>query len=79
MKLPKANIHVYTNFSDGLHDPETVINYAVTQTDLNVMAITVHKPVQVEMPLRIERLDPVSKIFAAQPPAINTLRGNQYG
>jgi len=41
----KADIHVHTNFSDGLHEPEAIINYAVTQTDLQVIAITDHNTV----------------------------------
>ena len=40
--LNKADIHIHTDYSDGFHDPETVINYAVTQTDLRVIAITDH-------------------------------------
>jgi anti-anti-sigma factor len=43
--LNKADIHIHTNHSDGFHDPETVINYAVTQTDLRVIAITDHNTV----------------------------------
>ncbi len=41
----KADIHVHTDFSDGLHEPEAIINYAVTQTDLDVIAITDHNTV----------------------------------
>jgi len=41
----KADIHIHTDYSDGFHDPETVINYAVTQTDLRVIAITDHNTV----------------------------------
>ena len=45
MSLSKADIHIHTDFSDGLHEPEAVINYAVTQTDLRVIAITDHNTI----------------------------------
>ena len=38
----KADTHIHTNYSDGLHDPEAVVHYAATQTDLRVIAITDH-------------------------------------
>ena len=38
----KADIHVHTHFSDGLHEPEAIINHAATKTDLRVIAITDH-------------------------------------
>jgi len=41
----KADIHIHTNYSDGLNDPEAVINYVVTQTDLRVIAITDHNTI----------------------------------
>jgi anti-anti-sigma factor len=44
-RFHKADIHIHTNYSDGFHDPETVINFAVTQTDLSVIAITDHNTV----------------------------------
>lgn len=41
----KADIHIHTNFSDGLNDPEAVVNYAATHTDLRVIAITDHNTI----------------------------------
>ncbi len=41
----KADIHIHTVFSDGLMTPEAVVEYAVTHTDLNVIAITDHDAV----------------------------------
>lgn len=41
----KADIHIHTNFSDGLHEPEAVVNYVVTHTDLRVIAITDHNTI----------------------------------
>lgn len=41
----KADIHIHTNFSDGLNEPEAVINYVLTQTDLRVIAITDHNTI----------------------------------
>ena len=45
MNQGKADIHIHTDFSDGLHEPEAIINYAVTQTDLQVIAITDHNTI----------------------------------
>jgi anti-anti-sigma factor len=44
-KMSKADIHIHTNYSDGLNDPEAVVNYVVTQTDLRVIAITDHNTI----------------------------------
>ena len=41
----KADVHIHTNYSDGLNDPESVINYVITQTDLSVIAITDHNTI----------------------------------
>lgn len=41
----KADIHIHTTFSDGLNDPEAVINYVATHTDLRVIAITDHNTI----------------------------------
>lgn len=41
-EMNKADIHIHTTFSDGLNDPEAVVNYVGTQTDLRVIAITDH-------------------------------------
>ena len=41
----KADIHIHTTFSDGLNEPEAVVNYVLTQTDLNVIAITDHNTI----------------------------------
>jgi anti-anti-sigma factor len=43
--MSKADIHIHTNYSDGLHEPEAIINYAVTQTDLQVIAVTDHNTI----------------------------------
>ena len=40
--LSKADIHIHTNFSDGLMTPEAVVEHAATQTDLRVIAISDH-------------------------------------
>ena len=45
MNYSKADIHIHTDFSDGLYEPEAIINYAVTQTDLQVIAITDHNTI----------------------------------
>ena len=41
----KADIHIHTTFSDGLNEPEAVVNYVLTQTDLSVIAITDHNTI----------------------------------
>ncbi|MEM7330703.1 MAG: anti-sigma factor antagonist [Chloroflexota bacterium] len=41
----KADIHIHTTFSDGLNEPEAIVNYVVTQTDLSVIAITDHNTI----------------------------------
>lgn len=41
----KADIHIHTTFSDGLNEPEAVVNYVLTQTDLDVIAITDHNTI----------------------------------
>lgn len=43
--LSKADIHIHTTFSDGLDEPEAVVNYVLTQTDLSVIAITDHNTI----------------------------------
>jgi len=45
MSLNRADLHIHTNFSDGLHEPEDVIHYAVTHTQLRVLAITDHNTI----------------------------------
>lgn len=45
MKHSKADIHIHTTFSDGLNEPEAVVNFVATQTDLRVIAITDHNTV----------------------------------
>lgn len=42
MSLSRADLHIHTTFSDGLLEPEDAINYAVTRTNLRVIAITDH-------------------------------------
>lgn len=42
MTLSKADIHIHTTFSDGLMTPEAVVEYAATETQLRVIAITDH-------------------------------------
>jgi anti-anti-sigma factor len=41
----KADIHIHTDFSDGLHEPEAIVNYVVTHTDLRLIAITDHNTI----------------------------------
>ncbi|MCB8983659.1 MAG: anti-sigma factor antagonist [Ardenticatenaceae bacterium] len=41
----KADVHIHTTFSDGLNEPEAVVNYVLTQTDLSVIAITDHNTI----------------------------------
>jgi predicted metal-dependent phosphoesterase TrpH len=38
----KADIHIHTTYSDGLMTPEAAVEYAATETDLRVIAITDH-------------------------------------
>src|SRR5262249_16827629 len=38
----KADIHIHTIFSDGLMSPEALVEFAATQTDLRVIAVTDH-------------------------------------
>jgi predicted metal-dependent phosphoesterase TrpH len=38
----KADIHIHTTYSDGLMTPEAVVEYAATETQLSVIAITDH-------------------------------------
>jgi len=45
MTYNKADLHVHTTFSDGLDEPEAIVNYAVTQSDLRVVAITDHNTI----------------------------------
>jgi hypothetical protein len=44
-KISKADIHIHTTFSDGLNEPEDVVNYVVSHTDLSVIAITDHNTI----------------------------------
>ena len=41
----KADIHIHTTFSDGLNEPEDIVNYVVANTDLSVIAITDHNTI----------------------------------
>ncbi len=38
----KADLHIHTTHSDGIHDLERVLRYVEEQTDLDVIAITDH-------------------------------------
>jgi predicted metal-dependent phosphoesterase TrpH len=40
--MNKADIHIHTTYSDGLMTPEAVVEYAATETQLSVIAITDH-------------------------------------
>jgi anti-anti-sigma factor len=42
VSLSRADVHIHTTYSDGLLEPEDAVNYAVTQTNLRVIAITDH-------------------------------------
>ena len=42
MVFSKADIHIHSTYSDGLMTPEAVVEYAATETDLKVIAITDH-------------------------------------
>jgi len=44
--LNKADIHIHTNYSDGLMTPEAVVEYAATETDLRVIAISDHDTIE---------------------------------
>jgi predicted metal-dependent phosphoesterase TrpH len=44
--LNKADIHIHTTYSDGLMTPEAVVEYAATETDLRVIAITDHDTIE---------------------------------
>lgn len=46
MLLSKADIHIHTTYSDGLMTPEAVVEYAATETDLRVIAITDHDSIE---------------------------------
>lgn len=42
MNVSKADLHMHTTASDGLHEPEAVIDHIANHTDLRVIAITDH-------------------------------------
>ena len=42
MTVGRADVHIHTTYSDGLLEPEDAVNYAVTQTNLRLIAITGH-------------------------------------
>jgi predicted metal-dependent phosphoesterase TrpH len=42
----KADVHIHTDFSDGLMTPEAVVEYAATGTDLSVIAISDHDTIE---------------------------------
>jgi predicted metal-dependent phosphoesterase TrpH len=44
--LSKADIHIHTTYSDGLMTPEAVVEYAATETDLKVIAISDHDSIE---------------------------------
>ena len=46
MLFSKADVHIHTNFSDGLMTPEAVVEYAATETDLSVIAISDHDTIE---------------------------------
>ena len=52
MLLSKADIHIHTTFSDGLMTPEAVVEYAATQTDLKVIAISDHDTIEAAIAAR---------------------------
>jgi len=41
-KLIKADLHIHSNFSDGIASPEEIVKYAAQNTDLKIIAITDH-------------------------------------
>ncbi len=42
MTMSQADTHIHTTYSDGLMTPEAVVEYAATETQLRVIAITDH-------------------------------------
>lgn len=46
MPLSKADIHIHSNFSDGLMTPEAAVEYAALETDLRVIAISDHDTIE---------------------------------
>ena len=52
MSLNKADIHIHTTYSDGLMTPEAVVEYAATETDLKVIAISDHDTIEGAMAAR---------------------------
>jgi predicted metal-dependent phosphoesterase TrpH len=46
LSLSKADIHIHTTYSDGLMTPEAVVEYAATETDLQVIAISDHDTIE---------------------------------
>ena len=46
MLTSKADIHIHTTYSDGLMTPEAVVEYAATQTELSVIAISDHDTIE---------------------------------
>lgn len=44
--LSKADVHIHTNYSDGLMTPAAVVEYAATETDLKVIAISDHDTIE---------------------------------
>ena len=42
IKWSKADLHIHTTYSDGVMEPEDVMNYMATYTDFRVLAITDH-------------------------------------
>lgn len=42
----KADLHIHSNQSDGLPSPEEIVEYAATQTDLRVIAVTDHNTIE---------------------------------
>ncbi|MEM7027969.1 MAG: anti-sigma factor antagonist [Chloroflexota bacterium] len=45
MVWSKADLHMHSHYSDGLMPVEDIINFAITQTDLRVIAITDHNTI----------------------------------
>lgn len=45
MQTGKADIHIHTIFSDGLMSPEALLEFVVSETDLDVIAVTDHDTV----------------------------------
>lgn len=44
--MGKADLHIHTTAGDGLLDPRDVVEYAASETNLNVIAITDHDTLQ---------------------------------